>query len=116
MSPVSAMKAGWDDPRLHAWLPALLPTYASERAPPPDRARSYTTQALVHGVRRPGGGRRAIHRRLVAPTTLYSNDGGCRVASAQGCEHRIRGVCATKINKDFVFLAKKYRLSFLNIY
>ena len=57
MSPVSAMKAGWAEPRLYAWLPALLPTYASERAPPPGRARYFTTQALVHGEYTAGGGK-----------------------------------------------------------
>ena len=57
VSPVSAMKAGWAEPRLYAWLPALLPTYASERAPLPGRARYYTTQALVQGVYTAGGGK-----------------------------------------------------------
>ena len=43
------------EPRLHAWLPALLPTCEPERTPSPGRARSYTTQAIVHGVYTAGG-------------------------------------------------------------
>ena len=52
--------AGRAEPRLHAWLPALLPTCEPERTPLPGRARSYTTQAIVHGEYTAGGRKTSI--------------------------------------------------------
>ena len=74
-SPDSARTARWAEPRLHAWLPTLLPrTHLSVR-PRPVVPVITQPKHLCKACIRPGGGRRAIHRRLVVPTTLYCGPG-----------------------------------------